>query len=100
AFTTDSSYDATKFWKTFVDVNGNTGPGIYQTATGEDLKNVLMAFNSNKLVDDGVSIAWNNASNPATTITPTDVRANGPDTFWDLVHDHIADLSGGLVWHG
>src|SRR5262249_19194529 len=99
-FALDASYNPTQFWKTPVDVNGNTGSGIYQTATGEDLKNVLMAFNSNKLVTDGVEVAWNTSSTPATTITPTDGRANGPDTFWDLVHDHITDLSGGLVWHG
>ena len=88
----------TSFWNTSRDVDG-TSADIH--ATGEDLKNVLAAFNSNKLVtsaDD--QVGWNqNTTNPEHVLDVVDAQANGPDAFWDVVHDHINNF-GGLTWHG
>jgi hypothetical protein len=85
------------FWTTSRDADGTTND-IH--ATGEDLKNVLMAFNTNKLVTSAFDqIGWNqNTTDPQHIVNLVGVQANGPDAFWDLAHDNIANF--GLTWHG
>ena len=85
------------FWNTSEDVDG-TSKDIH--ATGEDLKNVLMAFDTNKLVTSASGqIAWNtNTSDPQHNINLVGVTANTSDAFWGLAHDNIGNF--GLTWHG
>jgi uncharacterized repeat protein (TIGR01451 family) len=87
----------TVFWNTSKDVDGTTNN---TKATGEDLKNVLMAFNTNKLVtsnDD--QIGWNqNTTDPQHIVNVIGVTVNSADAFWDIVHDNIGNF--GLTWHG
>ena len=68
------TYNANQFWKTLVDVDG-TSNDVH--ATGEDLKDVLEAYNQNHLTTDGVAIAWD--GNPE--------ALNGPDSFWQVAKD-------------
>jgi hypothetical protein len=85
-----------QFWTTTRDVDG-TSNNIQ--ATGEDLKNVLEAFNKNKLVTmaDG-TVGWNSATNSEAALQVVGAVASGPDGFWAVGHDGI--ISSGGVWHG
>ena len=69
-------------------------------ATGEDLKNVLMAFNSNKLVTSSASqVGWNqNTTDPEHVVNAVDVVLNEPDAFWLIAQNNITNF--GLIWHG
>jgi len=86
------------FWNTSVDVDA-TARDIH--ATGEDLKNLLDAFNNNKLITSAEGqVAWNqNDISPETMVEPTGVEMNVADAFWAVGYDHISDFKG-LVWHG
>lgn len=86
------------FWNTSVDVD-STDRNIH--ATGEDLKNLLDAFNNNKLITSAEGqVAWNdNDVSPETIVEPVGVEMNVADSFWAVGHDYISDFKG-LVWHG
>ncbi len=56
-FATDASYNATNFWNTSHDVDG-TANNVQ--ATGQDLKNVLEAFDLNHLRMEGIGCAREN----------------------------------------
>src|SRR5213078_4638614 len=76
-----TSAQDTTFWSTSKDVDG-TSRDIH--ATGEDLKNVLEAFNTNTLQTTASDqIGWNNGT------TLIGVQVNGPDAFWGLAHDNM-----------
>jgi hypothetical protein len=92
-----TSAQDTSFWSTSRDVDG-TSKDVH--ATGEDLKNVLMAFDTNKLVTSANDqIGWNlNTSDPQHIVNVTGVQVNSADAFWGIAHDNIANFS--LAWHG
>jgi hypothetical protein len=91
-----SASQGKEFWTTTRDVDG-TSKNIQ--ASGEDLKNVLEAFNKNKLVTmaDG-TVGWNSATNSETALQVVGAVASGPDGFWAVAHDGI--ISSGGTWHG
>src|SRR5262249_21810593 len=77
-------------WQTKVDVDGNTYAGQPNgvQATGEGLKNVLEAFNTNKLVTDGVFVAWNTGGENTVVIDPLGLQPNTPVSSWKVALDH------------
>jgi len=95
---TQSAEQRTLFWNTSVDVD-STDRNIH--ATGEDLKNLLDAFNNNKLITSAEGqVAWNqNDVSPQTIVEPVGVEMNLADAFWAVGYDYISDFNG-LVWHG
>ena len=83
-FTALTTAEANSFWNTSRDVDG-TLANIQ--ATGAGLKNVLEAFDTNKLVTsaNGDLIAWNaNQTNPEHVVTVVGVTSNSADAFWAL----------------
>ena len=83
-FTDLTTAEANSFWNTSRDVDG-TLANIQ--ATGAGLKNVLEAFDTNKLVTsaNGDLIAWNaNQTDPEHIVTVVGVTSNSADAFWAL----------------
>ncbi|AMN43730.1 MSCRAMM family protein [Rhodoplanes sp. Z2-YC6860] len=69
------------------DTHQTRGPGgteIY--ASGQDLKNVLQAFNQGQIVtsNDNTLVGWSTDQG----ITVTGVHANTPDAFWLVAWEH------------
>ena len=93
-----TSSQARSFWSVSRDVDGNVGTNVQ--ATGEDLKNVLMAFNANKLVtSSNGQVGWNsNTTSPESVFSIGGIVPNGPDAFWQVARDNIGNF--GLVWRG
>ncbi len=95
--TSATGYNKTTFWSTSMDVDG-TAADVH--ATGEDLKNVLMAFNTNKLITSSQNqVAWNQTTvDPEHLVSPVNVVTNDADAFWLVAQNNIGNF--GLVWHG
>lgn len=75
----------TSFWSTTRDVDG-TAANVQ--ADGENLKDVLEAFNQNKLVtSNSDQVGWNTLGEGGLNVV--DVRADGPDVFWWVAGSHL-----------
>ena len=82
-------FDATdrfEFWSTKVDVDA-TDANVW--STGEGLKNILDAYNNNKLVSDGTFVGWNMSGSPETSviIDPNNFASDGADAFWQVAKE-------------
>jgi hypothetical protein len=89
SFTSPALSASKNAWNTPVSVD----PADGISASGQDLKNVLQAFNMNQLITsaDASQVAWTG---------PTDVHPNNATNYWVVAHNQLARGNEGLTVRG